>query len=86
MRFQAIGLRTGDVGFMDDEGWFYVVDRRKDLIVASGYKVDERELIDFCRDRLAAYKYPRKIEILPELPKTPTGKVLRRELRERRRN
>jgi long-chain acyl-CoA synthetase len=120
-------LRTGDVGFMDRDGWFYLVDRKKDMIVASGYKVWPREvedalvrhpavreaavigvpdayrgetvwafvslrpgasatpgeLTDFCRAELAAYKYPRRIEILSELPKTPTGKLLRRELRER---
>jgi long-chain acyl-CoA synthetase len=119
-------LRTGDVGFMDDDGWFYVVDRKKDMIVASGYKVWPREvedvlyehplvreaavigvadayrgetvkavvslragasvepseLIDFCRARLAAYKYPRIVEIVEELPKTATGKILRRELRD----
>ena len=119
-------LRTGDVGFMDPEGWFYLVDRKKDMIVASGFKVWPREvedtllrhpavreaavvgapdsyrgetvrayvslrpdasatpeeLIEFCRSELAAYKYPRAVEILPELPKTPTGKLLRRELRD----
>jgi acyl-CoA synthetase (AMP-forming)/AMP-acid ligase II len=120
-------LRTGDVGFMDADGWFYLVDRKKDMIVASGYKVWPREVEDalvrhpavreaavigvpddyrgetvwayvslrpgaaatpeeltaFCRAELAAYKYPRRIEILSDLPKTPTGKLLRRELRER---
>ena len=120
-------LRTGDVGFMDNDGWFYLVDRKKDMIVASGFKVWPREvedtlvrhpavreaavigvpdeyrgetvwayvslrpgasatpeeLTDFCRAELAAYKYPRRIEILPDLPKTPTGKLLRRELRDR---
>jgi long-chain acyl-CoA synthetase len=120
-------LRTGDVGFMDRDGWFYLVDRKKDMIVASGYKVWPREvedtlvrhpavreaavigvpdayrgetvwayvslrpgtaatpeeLTEFCRAELAAYKYPRRIEILPELPKTPTGKLLRRDLRDR---
>src|ERR1700722_5780272 len=120
-------LRTGDVGFMDRDGWFYLVDRKKDMIVASGYKVWPREvedtllrhpavreaavigvpdpyrgetvwayvslrpgasatsaeLIEFCRAELAAYKYPRRVEILPHLPKPQTGKLLRRELRER---
>ena len=120
-------LRTGDVGFMDADGWFYLVDRKKDMIVASGYKVWPREvedtllrhpavreaavigvpdayrgetvwayvslrpgasatpseLIGFCREQLAAYKYPRRVEVLPELPKSPAGKLLRRELRER---
>jgi long-chain acyl-CoA synthetase len=123
-------LRTGDVGFMDADGWFYLVDRKKDMIVASGYKVWPREvedtllrhpsvreaavigvpdayrgetvwayvslrpgasaapdeLIGFCREQLAAYKYPRRVEVLPELPKNPAGKLLRRELRERAHN
>jgi long-chain acyl-CoA synthetase len=118
-------LRTGDVGFMDADGWFYLVDRKKDQINASGYKVwprevedvlyghpavreaavvgvpdeyrgetvkafvslkdgesaDPDELIAFCRERMAAYKYPRQVEILAEIPKTATGKILRRELR-----
>lgn len=122
-------LRTGDVGFMDAQGWFYLVDRKKDMINASGYKVWPREvedvlyghpavreaavvgvpdgyrgesvkgfvsfkpdakatpeeLIDYCKQRLAAYKYPREIEIVDELPKTPTGKILRRNLRQAQR-
>ncbi|MGB6246581.1 AMP-binding protein [Gordonia sp. (in: high G+C Gram-positive bacteria)] len=119
-------LFTGDVGFMDVDGWFYVVDRKKDMINASGYKVWPREvedvlyshpavreaavvgvpdeyrgetvkafvslrpdeaatsaeLVEFCRSQMAAYKYPRTIEILAELPKTVTGKILRRQLRD----
>ena len=39
------------------------------------------ELIAFCRERMAAYKYPRQVELVDELPKTVTGKILRRELR-----
>jgi long-chain acyl-CoA synthetase len=118
-------LRTGDVGFMDEQGWFYVVDRKKDMINVSGYKVWPREvedvllkhpavreaavigipdeyrgesvkafislrpgvestpeeLIAFCKENMAAYKYPRQVEILDELPKTLTGKILRRNLR-----
>lgn len=122
-------LHTGDVGTMDSAGWFYILDRKKDMIIASGYKVWPREvedvlyqhpavreaaavgvpdpyrgetvkafvalkagwegrvmpeeLIDFCRERLAAYKYPRQVEVVAEVPKTPTGKFLRRVLRER---
>jgi long-chain acyl-CoA synthetase len=116
---------TGDVGFMDPDGWFFVVDRKKDQINASGYKVWPREvedvlaehpavreaavvgvpdeyrgetvkafvslkagtaatpeeLIAHCRERMAAYKYPRSVEVVGELPKTVTGKILRRELR-----
>ncbi|KAA5830168.1 AMP-binding protein [Saccharopolyspora hirsuta] len=120
-------LRTGDVGFMDAEGWFYVVDRKKDMINAAGYKVWPREvedvlyehpavleaavvgvpdpyrgetvkafvalkpgasatadeLVAHCKEQLAAYKYPRQVELVAELPKTPTGKILRRQLRDR---
>jgi long-chain acyl-CoA synthetase len=118
-------LLTGDVGYADANGWHYLVDRKKDMIIASGYKVWPREvedvlythdavleagvvgvpdayrgetvkayvslragysvtpdeLIDYCRERLAAYKYPRQIEIVDAIPKTATGKILRRELR-----
>ena len=112
---------------MDEDGWFYMVDRKKDMIVASGYKVWPRdvedviyqhpavketavvgvpdayrgetvkafvalkeenkgsvtpeEIISFCKERMAAYKYPRQVEIVPEIPKTLTGKFLRRTLR-----
>lgn len=118
-------LRTGDIGFMDAQGWLYVVDRKKDMINASGFKVWPREVEDvlythpavreaavvgvpdpyrgesvkayvslrpgvdatsaelsaYCEERLAAYKYPREVEVLRELPKTASGKILRRELR-----
>jgi long-chain acyl-CoA synthetase len=121
-----IELRTGDVGYMDAQGWFYVVDRKKDQINAAGYKVWPREvedvlyehpavreaavigvpdayrgetvkafvslrpgqatepdeLVAFCKERMSAYKYPRHIELRDELPKTVTGKLLRRDLRE----
>jgi DNA-binding GntR family transcriptional regulator len=116
------GLKTGDVGFMDDKGWFYLVDRSKDMIVASGFKVWPREVEEvlyehpavreaavvgvpdqyrgetikavvslkpghsvtpeeikaFTREHLAAYKYPRFVEIMDELPKTTSGKIMRR--------
>lgn len=119
-------LRTGDVGFMDEKGWFYLVDRKKDMINAAGYKVwprevedvlyghpavreaavvgvpdeyrgetvkayvslkpgvsvTEQELIEFAKGEMAAYKYPRSVVFLDELPKTTTGKILRRELRD----
>ena len=119
-------LRSGDVGFMNADGWVFIVDRKKDMINASGYKVwprevedvlaehpavresavvgvpDEKrgetvkafvslrpgttvtpdELIAHCKERMAAYKYPRQVVIIDELPKTVTGKILRRELRD----
>jgi long-chain acyl-CoA synthetase len=48
-----------------------------------GAEVDAETLIAFCKERMAAYKYPRQIEFIDELPKTASGKVLRRELRDR---
>ncbi|MEA2256252.1 MAG: long-chain acyl-CoA synthetase, partial [Solirubrobacteraceae bacterium] len=45
---------------------------------------DPDELIAFCRERMAAYKYPRQVEFVDELPKTASGKILRRELRDLR--
>jgi len=122
-------FHTGDVAKIDEQGWCYIVDRKKDLINVSGYKVWPRdvedvlyqhpavieaavvgvpddyrgetvkafvavsaeyrnkispdELISFCKEKLAAFKYPRIIEIIDEVPKTPTGKFLRRKLRQR---
>ncbi|SEO98993.1 AMP-binding enzyme C-terminal domain-containing protein [Amycolatopsis saalfeldensis] len=50
---------------------------------APGERADPAELVAYCKERLAAYKYPRTVEVLPELPKTASGKILRRELRAR---
>jgi len=122
-------LYTGDVGKMDNDGWFYVIDRKKDMINVSGYKIWPRdvedvlykhpsvrevsvvgvpdpyrgetvkafialkegkeglvsadELITFCKERMAAFKYPRQIEFVDEIPKTLTGKFLRRVLKDK---
>jgi long-chain acyl-CoA synthetase len=120
-------LRTGDGGYMDEEGYVFLTDRIKDMIVSGGENVypieveealcrhpgvadvavigvpDERwgetvkalviprddaapsadELIAFARERLAGYKLPRSVEFVDELPRTPTGKVLKRDLRAR---
>ncbi|WP_119069241.1 AMP-binding protein [Rubrobacter indicoceani] len=117
---------TGDVAIMDRRGFFYIVDRKKDMINVSGYKVWPREVEDtlythpavkeaavvgvpdeyrgetvkafvalkegnvateediivHCKENMAAYKYPRSVEFLDEVPKTATGKFLRRELRD----
>ncbi len=119
-------MHTGDIGFFDAEGWFYLVDRKKDMISASGFKVWPREVEDvlyafpgvreaavvgapdayrgetviafvspqpgaaldadalkaFCREKLAAYKCPARIDILPELPKTASGKITRNVLKD----
>jgi long-chain acyl-CoA synthetase len=119
------GFRTGDIGFVDADGWFYLIDRKKDMINSSGYKIWPREVEDvlvshpavyeaavigiadayrtesvcavislhpgaafeiadlkeWCSARLAVYKRPREYVILDTLPKTATGKVLKRELR-----
>ena len=117
-------FKSGDVGFMDARGFFKIVDRKKDMILVSGFNVypneveevasacpgvlecaaigvpDEKtgeavklvvvrkdsaltaeQIQDYCRDKLTAYKVPRLIEFRNELPKTPVGKILRRELR-----
>ena len=115
---------TGDLGYMDESGYFFVVDRKKDLIIAGGYNiypreveevlyeheaiqeavvagvpdpyrgetvkayvvlkegavVSEKELNEFARKHLAAYKAPRLYEFRSELPKTAIGKILRRSL------
>ncbi|MCQ9384210.1 AMP-binding protein [Brevibacterium sp. 50QC2O2] len=118
-------LHTGDVGYLDAEGWLFIVDRKKDMINASGFKVWPREVEDalylmpqvleaavvgvpdeyrgenvvayvtrqpgselseadviaHARKHLAAFKAPHRVVIIDEMPKTASGKVLRRELR-----
>ncbi|MBW2270761.1 MAG: long-chain fatty acid--CoA ligase, partial [Deltaproteobacteria bacterium] len=51
------------------------------VALAPGANTTEEEIIAFCRQRLSAYKYPRSVQIIAELPKGPTGKILKRELR-----
>ena len=118
-------FHTGDLGYRDEDGFFFIVDRKKDLIIRGGYNVYPREIEevlfehpavaeaavigkpddklgeevvavvalkqgadatpeevrDFCKERLAAYKYPREVRIVADLPKGPTGKILKKELR-----
>jgi long-chain acyl-CoA synthetase len=118
-------FHSGDIGKMDEEGYLYIVDRKKDMIIRGGYNVYPREIEEqlyehpavmecavvgvphaelgeevkavlvlkagatvtpdeiraYCKERMAAYKYPRLVEIRQEpLPKGPTGKILKREI------
>lgn len=118
-------FKSGDIGVMDEQGFFRIVDRKKDMILVSGFNVypneveevvaslpgvlecavigvpDERtgeavKLVvvksdpdlteavvrDYCKHNLTNYKHPRLVEFRSDLPKTPVGKVLRRELRD----
>jgi len=117
-------LLTGDIGYLDDEGHLFLVDRKKELIIRSGYNVYPREVEEvllsfpgvleaavvgvpddehgeevvalvvpaqgtrpdpeqvkaFARERLAAYKYPRRVVMVETLPKGPTGKIAKRNI------
>ncbi len=119
-------FHTGDMAKVDEDGYYYIVDRKKDMILVSGFNVypreveevlyhhpkiadaavvqspdeyqgesvlafvvlkqgqtaTEQEIIDYCRNEIAVFKCPRRVEFRTELPKNMTGKVLRRELRE----
>ena len=118
-------FRSGDIGVMDERGYFRIVDRKKDMILVSGFNVypnevedvvmgmgavlecaavgipdehsgeavklivvkkdpalSEQAVRDYCRERLTGYKTPKLIEFRSELPKTPVGKILRRQLRQ----
>ncbi len=118
-------FRTGDLGRVDDDGYYYIVDRKKEMIIRGGYNVYPREIEEvlhehpavaeaavvgmphaelgeevgaavalkpgasatpeelrqYVKDRVAAYKYPRNVWVVAALPKGPTGKILRREVR-----
>lgn len=120
-------LHSGDTGTMDDEGYIFIVDRVKDMINVSGFKVwpaeveqslyrhpevkeiavygvpdpakgesvraavvlkegaetSEADMLAFCREKMANYKVPESIGFIDELPKSPTGKILKRVLRDR---
>ncbi len=118
-------LYTGDIGKVDEDGYLYVIDRKKDMIIASGYniyprdidevlyahpkiaqacvigvpdayrgetvkafvvkkpgeEITEEEVMEYCKTQLAAYKVPKIIEFIDQLPVSTAGKVLRKELR-----
>jgi len=117
---------TGDLGCCDEDGYFFIVDRKKDLILCGGYNVyprevedilyqnpkilecavlskedpargevpvayavlkkgeelTEEELIDYCKQRMASYKVPRFVYFIDEIPKSATGKIMKRLLKE----
>jgi long-chain acyl-CoA synthetase len=119
-------LYTGDIARMDDEGYFYILDIKKDMIIAGGFNIypkdidqvlaehpkvaeavavgipdryrgqtvkafvvlkagqsaTEEEILDFCRKNLAKYKVPTRVEFRQALPKSTSGKILRRILRQ----
>jgi long-chain acyl-CoA synthetase len=119
-------LHTGDLARMDAQGYTYVVDRKKDMIITAGYNIypaelerviaahpsvamvavgsqpdkvkgevakayvvikegvrtDEESILAFCREHLAAYKVPHAAQFVTDLPKTSTGKIMRRQLKE----
>jgi long-chain acyl-CoA synthetase len=120
-------FKSGDIGVMDESGFFKIVDRKKDMILVSGFNVypneveevvaqipgvlecaavgivdektgeavklvlvkknpdlTEAQVRDFCRANLTGYKQPKVVEFRTELPKTPVGKILRRELRDKK--
>ncbi|PIF27770.1 long-chain acyl-CoA synthetase [Acidovorax sp. 56] len=120
-------FKSGDVGVMDERGYFKIVDRKKDMVLVSGFNVypneveevvaalpgvlecavvgvpdektgeavklvivkkdqalTEAQVKEFCKANLTGYKQPRVIEFRTELPKTPVGKILRRELRDKK--
>jgi long-chain acyl-CoA synthetase len=126
--FRSGWFHTGDLGYRDKDGFFYVVDRKSDMIIRAGENIypreidevlyqhpkvqdaatvgvqdelygeevksfvvpregqqaTEDEILSFCRERLADFKCPKSIEFLREIPKGPTGKLLKRELAPRK--
>jgi long-chain acyl-CoA synthetase len=120
-------FHSGDLGYLDNDGYLYVVDRKQDLIITgganiypaevegilytnpkvsvaavvgvpdevkgelakafiilkSGERATEKEIIDYVRERIAKFKAPRSVEFVDSLPLGPTGKILKRELRAR---
>ncbi|MDQ6746793.1 MAG: long-chain fatty acid--CoA ligase [Candidatus Dormibacteraeota bacterium] len=120
-------FHSGDIGYQDEEGFFFIVDRKKEMIIRGGFNVypreieeviyqypkvaeaavigqadekfgeevhavvspkpgetiDPAELQAFVKERVAAYKYPRTIQVWPELPKGPTGKIMKLEIKKK---
>ncbi|MFO1195401.1 MAG: AMP-binding protein [Burkholderiaceae bacterium] len=128
--FTAGGWLSGDIGYVDDDGYLFIVDRKKDLIISGGYNIYPlevenllykhpsvavcalvgeadavkgeipvavvvpkpgvepgaaagAELIEYCRRHVAAYKAPRRVYFIEQMPQGPSGKILKREIRAR---
>ena len=80
--FSGDWFHSGDLGTIDAEGFISVVDRMKDMIKSGGENdTSERDIIDWMRERLAHYKCPKSVEFVDEMPRNPSGKLLKRELR-----
>ena len=120
-------FKSGDIGIVDENGFFKIIDRKKDMVLVSGFKVYPNEIEEVvgqldgvlecacvgvaddktgeavklvivkknpdlteaqvrahCKENLTGYKQPKVVEFRTELPKTPVGKILRRELRDKR--
>lgn len=118
-------VHTGDAGYVDAEGYIYLKDRMKDMVVSGGENIypvevenalahhpviadvavigvpdtqfgeallafvvlkpggslELEEMIEFCRDKIAGYKIPRQLELIQDMPRNPSGKILKKELR-----
>jgi len=120
-------VHTGDMGYMDEDGFLYIVDRKRDMIISggeniypreieevlyhhpavreatvigipnekwgeevkavialkTGFKATEEEIIEYCKDKLASFKKPKSVDFMDELPKTGSGKIYKKALRDK---
>ena len=119
-------MSVGDMAYMDEDGYYYIVDRKKDMVISggvniypaeieivlnhhpkvfdsavigvpdeqwgeslrafivlkSGQEATEEEMVEYCTENLAKYKKPRSVEFIGEIPRNPSGKILKKQLRE----